>query len=174
MTVFTVPAPQPAVTDPLHVGFVFGDPDPMMLMPMPAGMTIPVCQVQEPEGISIVSPSTALCVGPLITAFTSDCLHEAASTVVPVLCARTAGPQMTSSAQIIARRLIRLNTDTGSFVRARILTFIYRAQPLGSIQNCDARLVTPACRATNELRPPPSGTQLVQGTVSGPMPTLYA
>src|ERR1700722_15481037 len=83
MTVFTVPAPQPAA------------------------------------GISIVSPSTALCVGPLITAFTSVCWHEAASTVVPVLWARTAGPQMTSSVEIIARRLIRLNTDTGSFVRAR-------------------------------------------------------
>src|ERR1700733_6769170 len=149
MTVFTVPAPQPAVTDPLHVGFVFGEPEPITLMPMPFGIATPTFQVQEPAGILIVSPSTALCVGPLITAFTSDCLHEAASTVVPVLCARTAGPQMTSSAQIIARRLIRLNTDTGSFVRARILTFIYRAQPLRSTEKCGTRRVTPACRATS-------------------------
>src|SRR3984957_20983345 len=119
MTVFTVPAPQPAVTDPLHVGFVFGEPEPITLMPMPFGIATPTFQVQEPAGILIVSPSTALCVGPLITAFTSVCWHEAASTVVPVLWARTAGPRLTSSVEIIARRLIRLNTDTGSFVRAR-------------------------------------------------------
>ena len=49
----------------------FGVPSPMMVIPMPLGTVSPVLQVQEPDGILITSPLTALCVGPLMTAFTS-------------------------------------------------------------------------------------------------------
>src|SRR6266478_4139286 len=70
MTVVLVPAPKvPAPT--------FGVPAPMMEMPTPE-ILMPEVQVQEPDGILIVSPLTALCVGPLITAFTSLSLQEAA------------------------------------------------------------------------------------------------
>src|SRR6266568_5603029 len=57
------------------------DPAPMMLIPMPEGTTMPVVQVQVPAGMLIVSPSTAVCVGPLMTAFTSVRLQVAAVNV---------------------------------------------------------------------------------------------
>jgi hypothetical protein len=49
-----------------------------MVMPMPLGTVTPVVQVHVPEGRLIVSPLTAVCVGPLITAFTALWLQEAA------------------------------------------------------------------------------------------------
>jgi hypothetical protein len=54
----------------------------MIEMPIPAGTVIPAVQVQVPAGILIVSPSAAVCVGPLITAFTSLWLQLAAVNVV--------------------------------------------------------------------------------------------
>ncbi len=47
-----------------------GVPLPWMVMPIPLGTVIPDDQVHDPAGIFIVSPSTATCVGPLMTAFT--------------------------------------------------------------------------------------------------------
>jgi hypothetical protein len=63
---------------PLVDGLEFGVPLPEIVMPILLGTTIPEVQVQEPDGILMVSPSTAICIGPLITAFTSLWLHEAA------------------------------------------------------------------------------------------------
>jgi hypothetical protein len=53
-------------------------PLPMMVIPMLLGNVIPLVQVQVPDGILIKSPLTAACVGPLMTAFTSIWLQDAA------------------------------------------------------------------------------------------------
>jgi hypothetical protein len=55
-----------------------GLPLPMMEIPIPLRTVIPLVQVQDPAGIIMMSPSTAVCVRPLMTAFTSDLLHDAA------------------------------------------------------------------------------------------------
>jgi hypothetical protein len=49
-----------------------------MVIPMPLGTVIPEVQVHDPAGMMIVSPSTAVCIGPLMTAFTSIWLQDAA------------------------------------------------------------------------------------------------
>jgi hypothetical protein len=68
-----------AVPAPLVPPPVLGVPVPVMSIPTPE-IVIPEVQAQgEPVvGMIIVSPFTAVCVGPLMTAFTSDRLHEAA------------------------------------------------------------------------------------------------
>ena len=55
-----------------------GVPEPMIVIPMLLGTTIPLAQVQDPDGILMMSPSTAVCVGPLMIALTSTWLQEAA------------------------------------------------------------------------------------------------
>ena len=67
-------------------GEPLGAPLPVIVMPMLEGTIIPVVQVHEPAGMTIVSPLTATCVGPLMTAFTSLRLQEAA-VKVPWECA---------------------------------------------------------------------------------------
>lgn len=52
-------------------GVELGVPLPRMAIPTPLGAVMPVVQVHDPAGILIVSPFTAVCVGPLMTAFTS-------------------------------------------------------------------------------------------------------
>src|SRR6267378_4085703 len=59
-------------------------PAPIMEMPIPLGTVMPLVQVHEPAGMLIVSPLTAVCVGPLMMAFTADWLQDAA---VKVPCA---------------------------------------------------------------------------------------
>jgi hypothetical protein len=49
-----------------------GVPEPMRVNPTPLLGTKLELHVQVPEGILIVSPLTTLCVGPLMTAFTSE------------------------------------------------------------------------------------------------------
>ncbi len=61
--VFEVPAPN-------VLGVVFGDPLPMSVIP--TVIVTPEVQVQVPAGIWMTSPATAVCVGPLMTAFTSE------------------------------------------------------------------------------------------------------
>lgn len=73
---------------PVVVGVEFGVPFPIMVIPTPLGTLIPEVQVQEPGGMLMVSPLTAVCVGPLMMAFTSDQLQDAA---VWVPCAFTQG-----------------------------------------------------------------------------------
>jgi len=61
-------------SDPLEmlsVIVVFDDPAPMIEMPIFNGTLTPVVQVHDPAGTLIVSPSTAVWTGPLMTAFTS-------------------------------------------------------------------------------------------------------
>src|ERR1700733_5806688 len=55
---------------PTVVGSELGVPFPVMVIPMPLGTLMPEAQVQFPEGMLMVSPSLAVCVGPLMTAFT--------------------------------------------------------------------------------------------------------
>ena len=55
---------------PMVLAALPGVPLPMMLMPMPLGTVTPLVQVHAPAGTLIVSPSTAVWVGPLMTAFT--------------------------------------------------------------------------------------------------------
>jgi hypothetical protein len=55
----------------LTVIVVLPDPAPMMEMPILLGTVTPLVQVQEPDGMLMMSPSTAACVGPLMTAFTA-------------------------------------------------------------------------------------------------------
>jgi hypothetical protein len=57
---------------PVVLAVEFGVPLPMMVIPIPLGTVIPDVHVQDPAGMLIVSPLTALCVGPLMTAFTAD------------------------------------------------------------------------------------------------------
>jgi hypothetical protein len=64
---------------------VVDGPFPMIEIPMVGGTTTPVVQVQVPSGMWIVSPFTAVCKGPLITAFTSLWLHVAAVNVPAAL-----------------------------------------------------------------------------------------
>src|SRR5579859_3881441 len=87
--VLTVPAPNVLVP-------VFGVPEPMMEIPIPLGTVIPLVHAHEPAGIWIVSPSTALCMGPLMTAFTFDWLQEAA---VKVPCAFAEGARKSTDAK---------------------------------------------------------------------------
>jgi hypothetical protein len=63
---------------PVVPGSELGVPLPTIEIPMPLGTTMPEVHVQDPAGTLIVSPSTALCVGPFITAFTSCWRQEAA------------------------------------------------------------------------------------------------
>jgi len=57
----------------------WGVPLPIIVMPIWLGTIMPALdQVQAPLGMLMTSPSTAVCVGPLMTAFTSLWLHEAA------------------------------------------------------------------------------------------------
>jgi hypothetical protein len=55
-----------------------GVPEPISVRPIFAGGTRFDVQVQVPDGTVIISPSTALWVGPLMTAFTSLWLQDAA------------------------------------------------------------------------------------------------
>jgi hypothetical protein len=63
---------------PVVEGVEFGVPAPTIEIPMLPGTVIPVVQVHDPEGILIMSPSTAVCVGPLMIALTALWLQEAA------------------------------------------------------------------------------------------------
>src|ERR1700740_1146807 len=99
MTVVLVPAPKVPVP-------VFGVPAPMTEMPTPEILT-PEVQVQDPDGILIVSPFTALCVGPLMTALTSLWLQDAA---VTVLCAFAIGPQRPTTRATRKHQFFILNT----------------------------------------------------------------
>jgi hypothetical protein len=63
---------------PVVVGSELGVPLPAMVIPILLGTFTPEVQEQLPAGMLMVSPSMAVCVGPLMTAFTSLCLHEAA------------------------------------------------------------------------------------------------
>jgi len=78
------------------LGVEFGVPAPIMVMPIPLGTEIPFVQVQEPAGILMMSPLPAVCVGPLMTAFTSDRLQDAA---VKVPCAFAKGARKNNKAK---------------------------------------------------------------------------
>jgi len=64
-------APQDAL-GPNVEAVAFGVPVPVIVIPMLLGMVMPglVDQVHDPAGITMISPSTAVCVGPLMTALT--------------------------------------------------------------------------------------------------------
>jgi hypothetical protein len=68
-TVLVIPAPKVP-------GPVFGVPIPVSVIP--TEIDNPLVQVQVPAGMMIVSPATAVCVGPVMTALTSLRLQEAA------------------------------------------------------------------------------------------------
>jgi hypothetical protein len=53
-----------------------GMPAPTIEIPMPCGTVRPVVHVHDPDGMLTTSPSTAVCIGPLMTAFTSLWLQE--------------------------------------------------------------------------------------------------
>jgi hypothetical protein len=55
---------------PVVLAPLTGVPLPRMEMPIPIGTVIPEVHVHDPAGILITSPSTATCVGPLMSAFT--------------------------------------------------------------------------------------------------------
>jgi hypothetical protein len=63
---------------PVVLALLLGVPLPMMVIPTPLGTVMPDVHVQEPDGIWITSPLTAVCVGPLMTAFTSLWLQDLA------------------------------------------------------------------------------------------------
>jgi hypothetical protein len=94
------------VPAPLVEGPVFGVPDPMIEMPTPETV-IPEFHVQFPDGIMIVSPLTAVCVGPLMTAFTSAVLHDAA---VYVPCAASESGKSSISRNEILREDFMIST----------------------------------------------------------------
>src|SRR5882672_7304145 len=68
------------VPAPLVPAPVFGVPDPTIVIPLPA-MVMPEVIVQVPAGMTMTFPSMAVCVGPLMTAFTSERLQLAAVNV---------------------------------------------------------------------------------------------
>jgi hypothetical protein len=71
---------------PVVAAALFGVPLPLIVMPMLGGTVMPVVHVHDPEGIWIVSPSTAVCIGPLMIAFTSLQLHDAALYTAAAAC----------------------------------------------------------------------------------------
>ena len=81
---------------PIVAGVLFGEPLPIIVMPMPPGTLIPPVHVQVPAGMFMVSPSTAVCVGPLMTAFTSDRLQDEA---LYVPCALPEGARKSNKAR---------------------------------------------------------------------------
>jgi hypothetical protein len=113
--VFDVPAP--TVPPPL-----FGFPVPVMSIPLPL-IVIPDVQVQgEPVGgMTIVSPFTAVWVGPLMTAFTSERLQLAA---VNVPCACAGEPQSASAKQSDPSQLIPVRTNVDRLQKERIFIVI--------------------------------------------------
>jgi hypothetical protein len=77
-TLFTVIAVCVHEADaPVVDGVELGVPVPLIVMPLPE-TEIPLVHVHDPAGIMITSPLPAVCVGPLMTAFTSLKLQEAA------------------------------------------------------------------------------------------------
>lgn len=94
------------VPAPLVEGPVFGVPDPMMEMPTPE-IVIPELHEQEPAGIMIVSPLTAVCVGPLMTAFTSEVLQDEA---VYVPCAASESGKSSKNRDEILRKDFMIST----------------------------------------------------------------
>jgi hypothetical protein len=62
---------------PWALALELGVPVPVMVMPMPDTL-MPEVQVHDPAGMTTTSPSTAVCVGPWMTAFTSLWLQEVA------------------------------------------------------------------------------------------------
>lgn len=115
IVVFEVPAP--VVPPP-----VFGVPVPVMSIPLPL-IVIPEVHVQgEPVGgMTIVSPFTAVWVGPLMTAFTSARLHEAA---VKVPCACAGEQQNVIAKQSDPSQLIPVRTDVDCLQKERIFIVI--------------------------------------------------
>jgi len=113
--VFDVPAP--TVPPPL-----FGFPVPVMSIPLPL-IVIPDVQVQgEPVGgMTIVSPFTAVWVGPLMTAFTSERLQLAA---VNVPCACAGEPQSAIAKQSNPSQLIPVRTNVDRLQKERIFIVI--------------------------------------------------
>jgi hypothetical protein len=81
---------------PVVAGVLFGEPLPIIVIPMPPGTVIPPVHVQVPAGMFMVSPSTAVCVGPLMTAFTSDRLQDEA---LYVPCALPEGARKSNTAR---------------------------------------------------------------------------
>src|SRR5882724_5793170 len=79
-----------------------GVPLPAIVMPIFDGTVMPVevVQVQEPEGIWMISPSTAVCVGPLMTASTSA-REQVAAVNVP---AHEAADSIKTAITILMRR----------------------------------------------------------------------
>src|SRR5580704_14486263 len=113
--VFDVPAP--TVPPP-----VLGVPVPVMSIPLPL-IVIPEVQVQgEPvAGMTIVSPFTAVWVGPLMTAFTSERLQLAA---VNVPCACAGEPQSAIAKQSDPSQLIPVRTNVDRLQKERIFIVI--------------------------------------------------
>jgi hypothetical protein len=66
------------VEAPVVLGVLFGVPIPRMEMPIPLGTVIPEVHTHVPAGMVITSPSTAVCLGPLMIALTSLQLQDAA------------------------------------------------------------------------------------------------
>lgn len=124
--VMFVPVAQDALA-PVVPAVEFGVPLPMMLIPIPDGTVIPEVQEQVPDGILIVSPLTALWVGPLMTAFTSASWQEAAVTVDPALCARTVGPHKARkrNRKIAGDQLAILNTFGPTFRNHSTIASLY-------------------------------------------------
>jgi hypothetical protein len=101
---------------------VFGVPVPVMSIPLPL-IVIPEVHVQgEPVGgMTIVSPFTAVWVGPLMTAFTSARLHEAA---VKVPCACAGEQQNVIAKQSDPSQLIPVRTNVDRLQKERIFIVI--------------------------------------------------
>jgi hypothetical protein len=112
---------------PVVVGVEFGVPLPIIVIPILLGTVIPLCHVQRPAGIWMVSPFTAVWSGPLITALTSDSWHEAALITEP-LCAWAAGLQKTINRQI--GRIQFSVFDTDAFPLVSRLRFYEPTVPL--------------------------------------------
>ena len=111
--VFEVPAPNVAAP-------VLGVPVPVMSIPPPL-IVMPEVQVQLPAGMIIVSPFTAVWVGPLMTAFTSERLHEAA---VNVPCAWAGELQSAIIRQSDPSQLIPVRTNVDRLQKERIFIVI--------------------------------------------------
>ena len=62
---------------PVTAGSPLGVPLPIIVIPI-LPIEMPLVQVQVPDGMLMMSPSTAVCVGPLMIAFTSLRLQVAA------------------------------------------------------------------------------------------------
>jgi hypothetical protein len=133
---------------PLVAGVTLGVPVPFIVMPIPLGIVIPPLQVHAPDGITIVSPSTAVWIGPLTILFTSVRLHVAAVNIPGGLMVREKAIGALLPAVLVA---VTLKVDVPAAVGVPLKTpREERTRPVGRVVEVQVIGKVPVAMKVNE------------------------